>query len=358
MRRHFTVLLLSILVFGVINNSQSQGFNPYQNAYQGWKGDKIRKASPIRAFLNKFSMNVSLGYGRTFYKHQVNADVLETPQQLVMLGDYSVTGTDVNYSGVTNWLNYPTQVMGTASIDPASGNHILYADSADIRYGGSGFNIPVNVSLQLDIDRFRIGGGIMYELYGIKSLKPKGQGTYNYKPNFKSTTMFRYFFMLGGRFYSYKGWDYSLDVQIGKAKYSNKYDKSVLQNGWYFNVGVPMEYELSEYFWFFVRPSFDIKNYSLAITQVDAGGGTSTSAMQHNQPAFYLNFGVRMKLPEIRRCPIKSCHTQQKHVHGGREFRGQPFYKEQNPKIGELYRDLEQNKHIDHPKSKIKKHRN
>ena len=51
-----------------------------------------------------------------------------------------------------------------------------------------------------------------------------------------------------------------------------------------------------------------------------------------------------MKLPEVKRCPVKSCKTQLKHVHGGREFRGQAFYKEQNPKIGELYPEKEPNR--------------
>ncbi|MBD1396117.1 hypothetical protein H9Q13_02975 [Pontibacter sp. JH31] len=35
-------------------------------------------------------------------------------------------------------------------------------------------------------------------------------------------------------------------------------------------------------------------------------------------------------------CPISSCQVRMVHRHGGEEeFRGMPFYKKQNPKIGE-----------------------
>lgn len=317
-----------------------QAFNPYQHAYQGWNGEKIRKASGVRSFLNKFSANATFGYGRTFYSHIVQADVLETPDKLVMLGEYTLAGDDLQYTGVVDWLNAPTIVDGNTNVGPTTRNRILYTDSSEVKYGGSGFNIPFSLSLQLDIDRFRIGGGIMYEMHKVKELQPKGQGTDPYIPNFNSTFMFRYYFMAGAKVYHMKGWDYNVDFQIGKVKYGNQYDKSALQNGMYFNLGLPFEYELSEYFWVVVRPSFDFKSYSMAVS----GAGTESISFQHNQPAFYLNVGVRMKLPEINRCPVKSCKTQLKHVHGGREFRGQPFYVEQNPKIGELYPQLDQYK--------------
>ncbi|MDX5347924.1 MAG: hypothetical protein LPK19_11815 [Hymenobacteraceae bacterium] len=35
------------------------------------------------------------------------------------------------------------------------------------------------------------------------------------------------------------------------------------------------------------------------------------------------------------KCPIESCHVRMVHAHGRGEYRGQPFWKKQNPKIGE-----------------------
>ncbi len=358
-KRIYQIIILGILAF-CTNMVFGQNFNPYQNAYQGWDGNKIKKASPIRAFLNKFSVNASLGYGRTFYSFKVNADELEVgpktiysngdsvtfPSQLIMLGEYNLVPDSINYSGIINWLNAPTIATGSEYIGPDSVNNILFADSAEIKYGGSGINIPFRLSLHYDIDRFRIGGGISYELHSIKSLNARGQGSYPYVPNFNATTMFRYFFTIGGKVYHILGWDYYVDVEIGKVKYGKQYDKNALQNGLYFSVGIPIEYEFSEYFWLFIRPSYEYKNYSISVAQ-----SAEATRFQFNQPALYLNVGVRIKMPEIRRCPVKSCRTQLKHVHGGQEFRGQPFFKEQNPKIGELYPELEMYKNKNREKT-------
>lgn len=349
-----TIITLTVFLFLLLGNNASfaQAFNPYQHAYQGWDGNKIKKASPIRAFLNKFSLNVNAGYGMTFYNQDIKSDVLEVAPiqssgdgpKIVVLSNYSVSGNSITYNGFTNWLNAPQLDSGNYVLQPDGPANILYADSADNKFKGNGFNIPINVSLHLDIDRFRIGGGIMYEIHRVKELRPVAQGEQPYIPNFNATTMFRYYFTAGAKVYHVKGWDYNVDLQIGKVRYGKQYDKTRFQNGIFFNLGLPFEYELSEYFYVVVRPSFDFKSY----TTTTAGGGGATPAeglnFQFNQPAFYLNFGVRMKLPEIKRCPVKSCKTQLKHVHGSREFRGQPFYKEQNPKIGELYPELIQEK--------------
>jgi hypothetical protein len=34
-------------------------------------------------------------------------------------------------------------------------------------------------------------------------------------------------------------------------------------------------------------------------------------------------------------CPIQSCHTRKVHLHGKKQYRGQPIWKKQNPRIGE-----------------------
>jgi hypothetical protein len=46
------------------------------------------------------------------------------------------------------------------------------------------------------------------------------------------------------------------------------------------------------------------------------------------------------------RCPLKSCHTRKIHTHGGKTFRGNPWYFKQNPGIGES----------DNPLIRTKKH--
>ncbi|NJN24812.1 MAG: hypothetical protein HC819_01885 [Cyclobacteriaceae bacterium] len=346
MHKYFSCVILIFVFLLEVESAFSQTFNPYQHAYQGWDGDKIKKASPFRAFLNKFSANISIGYGRTFYTMKPQNDVLEGGASLVLLGDYTTGSDTVPGIGIINWLNSPEVVNSPSDPYATNAGQILNADSAEIKYAGSGFNIPFRLNVQFDIDRFRIGGGISYELHGINRLNPKGQGTQAYEPNFNTTPMFRYYFFLGGKVYHLLGWDYNVDVEIGKVKYGNQYNKSALSNGLYFSLGLPLEYEMSEYFWFFVRPAFEFKNYAISVNE-----GISATSFQYKQPALYVHVGVRMKIPEIKRCPVKSCRTQLKHVHGGQEFRGQPFFKEQNPKIGELYPELEMNKRKNQEKS-------
>lgn len=40
-------------------------------------------------------------------------------------------------------------------------------------------------------------------------------------------------------------------------------------------------------------------------------------------------------LTSCKTCPIYSCHVRMVHAHGEDQFRGQPIWKKQNPKIGE-----------------------
>jgi hypothetical protein len=49
---------------------------------------------------------------------------------------------------------------------------------------------------------------------------------------------------------------------------------------------------------------------------------------------FLIIFGSACHLL-VRRCKIKSCQIRTIHIHRGVEFRGSPWYKNQNPKTGE-----------------------
>jgi hypothetical protein len=44
---------------------------------------------------------------------------------------------------------------------------------------------------------------------------------------------------------------------------------------------------------------------------------------------------VFIGITSCKTCPIDACHVRMKHAHGDDEFRGQPIWKKQNPKIGE-----------------------
>lgn len=326
---HRRALFLLIFTFLSFLSQAQPGFNPYQPDRE----TRIKR-SPIRLFLNKFSVLGSIGYGRTFYKTEWDGvNILEQNNRATLLENYSINGSDISYTGITDWTFSPVSIDTTVVFDEST--NIIYADSVSPVYKGSGRNIPFNVSVQLDIYRFRIGAGYSYELHKLKRLKPGEGGTQIYTPVMMNTNIKKWYFYFGGLVYHWKGWDYYGEIRVGKATYGPRYDKSVLSNGLFFDFGVPIEYEFSEYFWFFVRPSFEYKNYTLAMP-LQYQDSNIPPEVTYKQPTLNVSFGFRYKFPEIRRCPVKSCRIQLKHVHSGREYRGQPFYKEQNPKIGEL----------------------
>ncbi|MDX5436709.1 MAG: hypothetical protein LPK03_05910 [Pontibacter sp.] len=54
-------------------------------------------------------------------------------------------------------------------------------------------------------------------------------------------------------------------------------------------------------------------------------------------------------------CPIVACHVRMEHIHGDQEYRGQPIWKKQNPKMGEKLDKVSQEKtHEGHSKAKNK----
>ncbi len=91
---------------------------------------------------------------------------------------------------------------------------------------------------------------------------------------------------------------------------------------------------MSEYLRLFVRPSFELKSYKLNVAE--------SIPITHKFNAFYINVGATYRLPELRRCPVKTCKGQINHAHGNREYRSRihPIYKKQNPHYGENYPTL------------------
>lgn len=315
---------------------KAQGFNPYQ-AY----GEPEIKRSPIRAILNKFSLTVSSGYGRTYYRHELNeGNVSEYARGLLYNGNLAQQPDgSYQYSGIGHWLNAPR--LNTGISDPDNFN-IIPLDTTSLKFSGSGYNIPFQIGLQLDINRFKIGGGLVYEMHRLNELNAHAPLQSSYIPDFNNTSLSRYYFTMGAMVYDFKGWVYHLDMQIGAIRYGKAFDRNQMEHGLYFNLGIPIEYEFSEYFWLFIRPSYDFKNYLMQLPELP--NGAVPASIAHSNSGLYVNVGIRIKYPEIPRCPVKSCRVQLKHVHDGREFRGQPIWKKQNPKIGELYPKLHRQK--------------
>lgn len=270
-------------------------------------------------------------------------DSIYTGLYLFSIADSS----SASFTGYKQWLTNP-QTENVSRFGNSDANNQVLSDTARLGYKGNSGSVPFTLVVQYNfLDRFRIGAGIGYEIHQLPIMSPTvGEDILGqYVPEIHKTHLLRYFGMIGGKVYQIQDWSYFVDIQIGKTKFGNAFSKTATHTGLFFNIGFPMEYEFSEYFRAFIRPSVEFKNYQTSLE--------GFSAITTVQPAVYVHFGFRYNIPEIPRCHLKAknptgydypkrftnktCRIQKKHIHGDRMYRGQPFYKKQNPKVGQNY---------------------
>ena len=308
----------------------------YSQGKQGafmYKDQNGVERSVIRRILNQFSLTLMTGYGRTYYNHELSGfSLLEKGNNLYLIDDVNLVNPGPNI-GVSDWVTSPKYAEG---LYQGTNDVLINSDTTDIAFKVRGGSVPLLIGLHYNISRFRIGAGVALEYHVIGKFSP--QFNENFLPTYEgektSTLQTRFFGILGARVYDY--WDYSfvVDAQFGKHNRGSAFDKSLMDQGLYFNLGVAIEKNLSEYFRLVLRPAYEFSGYSLQLPEDNA-------KLKHKSPMAYVQAGISLTYPEIPRCPIKSCQTQMKHVHYGKEFRGQPLHKKQVPGYGENHPELE-----------------
>lgn len=287
------------------------------------------KSGIFRLLLSKLNVSLSTGYGRTFFKHDLDGfGILQQPDSVPMI--FNSANATARYS---NWFNRVT--AGSSSTAP--GSFLVNSDTAAIGFKSGAFSIPLKGTIHVEFNRYRIGGGYSYEFTHIGDFKPinyaNNIGTFS--PEANNFFLKKYFGMIGVSVYRYYEYVLVIDANIGGYKMGKDFDQSLMKRGMYYNVGVKVERELSEYFKVFVRPSFEFKKYRLSIPE-------TSQSLTHRFNAFYINIGATYRLPDIRRCFLRDCHAQINHAHGNREYRSRrhPIWKKQNPHYGENYPTL------------------
>jgi hypothetical protein len=283
----------------------------------------------FRRILSKVTFGLSTGYGRTTFKHELDGfGILQNPDSMPKL----FQGGSVA-SGYSNWFN-KVQTSGN-TIQP--GAFQVNSDTATLGFKSKSFNIPIKATLHVEFSRYRIGAGYSFEYTSVGDFKPLSyqENIGNFSPEVSSFFLKKYFVMLGGSVYRYNEYLLVVDANIGGYSLGKKFDKSAIKKGIFVNLGISVEREMSEYFRLFVRPSYEIKGYKLNVPET----GQSIS---HRFNAFYINVGATYRIPELRRCFLKTCRAQMNHAHGNREYRSRvhPIYKKQNPHYGENYPTL------------------
>jgi hypothetical protein len=285
-----------------------------------------RKKNVLLGILKDFHFSASFGYGNTFFKHKLQGFGVFQPTDLAPRIFDANPGVGTTYS---NWIN--NAITDTVSIK--SGNFLASSDTTKLGFKSKSLNIPLKLSVHYVFkEKYRIGGGYSWEYMHIgqfHSLTYKDQ-IKNFSPSDPSGFMKKYFGMIGYSFYRLGDYLFTGDVNIGGFKPGKNFNSSLIQKGLYYNVGVTIERNLSEYLQVFARPSYEIKSYTLNIPE-------SGKSISHKINAFYINVGLTYSLPELPRCYNKDCHAQINHAHGDREYRSRmhKFWKWQNPNYGQ-----------------------
>ncbi len=331
----YTLFLVTLLTFTGTAYGQKNGdakSSPKLGIQTGYDpGVKQRPSYPFRAFLNKFSINLSTGYGRTFYRHDLTGYNYVRNAQ----GSYITPGAvGGNLVGYRNWFNAATPAT-VALGDDEEAYKLVPAGDGEIAMASGGYSIPVNLAVYFNLFRLRLGGGAMVDFHRANVPEPDNFLTTFPEPEAVRARMLRYYFLLG-----YSVWEYydnaiGVDVRVGKINMGKNFAEA--EPGPVINVGVTLEKVFSEYFRVYLRPAYEYKRY--ALTLPDA------TTIDHRNSAFFLTLGVSINYPDMPRSPIRNDKTQMRHyVSDGqgnkKEFRGQPFWRKQDPKTGELYPEL------------------
>jgi hypothetical protein len=285
-----------------------------------------RQKSGLRALLSKLYFSFSTGYGSTPLRHKL--DGFGVVQQVDSMP--RIFNNDNLTARYSNWTN-DVEISG-GSLTP--GAFTVNSDTTELGFKSKTFSIPLKATVHVEFSRYRIGGGFSMDYTRFGTFRPTNFGSEIKGYDLEKSGIFlkHYFAMLGVMVYRYDQYALVADANIGGYSLGKSFAKENLSKSIYLNLGVTAEREFSEYFRAFVRPSYEIKSYKMNIPETSLN-------LQHRMDGFFVNVGITYRIPELRRCFLKSCHGQINHAHGNREYRSRrhPIHKKQNPHYGENY---------------------
>lgn len=321
---------LTLTVTGAIGQAKE---DPYEPPLTRFYADR-KGSSLFRRVASQLHWTVGLGYGETYYRHQLNGFSIYNPagqSPRLLAGDPAATAIRF-----TNWVN--RSVEDTTPFDP--GAFLVSSDTDEIGFTGDAWNLPLTLSVHYEWKRYRFGAGYSFEYMNLGQFRPTSfqDDIGTFEPGPAGGLMRKYYALLGVSFYRYKRFLLTGDAHLGGFRPGGHFERNIRRSV-VVNVGVTAEYEMSEYLRLFVRPAFEFKRYTLPLPQAN-------SSIRHGMNAGYLTVGFIYRIPELPRCAMKSCAAQVNHTHGNREYRSRmhAIWKKQNPGYGENYPSLIKNK--------------
>jgi hypothetical protein len=291
-----------------------------------------RKKRLIRTLLRPLKFSVSTGFGSTYFKHQLEGmGIYQSPTLGPYVYAYPPTPPDPPNptAGHSAWID--TDKPKTL-ITVAPGDFLVTSDTAKIGFKSKSFTVPLRASVHYELKQFRIGLGYAKDFIFIKPFEPISYASdiRNIDSVANSVSANKWYLMAGYSFYRIDKFLFTADAQYGFNKFGKNFDRNFIKASNFFNVGVTVERELSEFLRVFARPNFDFKSYTMALPE-------STTSIKHHANALTWTVGLTFSLPDPPKCYIKNCNSQINHAHGNKEYRSRmhPLWKKQNPGYGE-----------------------
>ena len=365
LRNRFFLLLITLSVLTAFD-AEAQLFKKKKNKKKGGNvsGFVLQEAptpeeqrkrlerqlvSPIRKTLNRLNFSIEKGLGYFSYSNPLtDVSVIRNPRgdqlYIVPLGEEAGITTPIN--AFDNWFN-DLNPLSIDRIDDDS--HIVRTDTVNFRYTNNGRISPltfrVSLSLKkldkahfektkervyLDEDMIRIGGGIGFGALNFRNTASTqdidGQLRNFQLPETKLSTT-KIFGSVSYNFYSMGDFSIHADLLGGVWKIkSSQVNTDIITYDPFFNIGVMFQKKFSKYFKGYIRPSFEMRSYTLANDLV---------SVQHKFSVFSIDLGLLIKYPIYPRNRYQAHMVQMEHVFNGKMYRGRPFYQKQNPRTGQ-----------------------
>lgn len=310
--------------------------------------------NPIRKFLNGFNFHIEKSLGYFSYRSALSdVSVLRDPtnQQLyiVPIGQEASITPPIN--AFSNWF---TDLTPTTINRIDDDSQIIRTDTINFAYTNWGRVNPWNFRLDysfkkvdkahqqrtgekryLEQDLFRIGVGISFGAFKFKQNAHQQEAdpvlrVYPLaKTKISSTKMFG---SASYNFYSMGDLTILADVYGGVWKSKTEdINETIVTYDPFFNVGIMFQTTWSKYFKGYIRPSFEMRSYTLANELV---------SIPHNFTIFSVDLGLILKYPTYPRNKYQAHMVQMEHVFNGKIYRGRPFYRKQNPRTGQRRRGV------------------
>lgn len=359
----FTLLLVLFCLISSFNQADAQFWKKNKKKEGNVQGFVLEEAetpeerqkaierqltSPVRKLLNRFNLSVEKSYGYFSYQNPLEGvSVIRNPRNdllyIVPIGQESLSQPENAFS---NWFNRFTEV-NIPRIDDDS--QIVRTDTASFVYRNSGRYNPLTLRLSfsikkldkghyertgekkyLDDDMLRIGGGIGWGKHKFRHPSSEQDvdpllRRYQLPDTRLSTT--KMFGSVTYNFYTLGDFSMLADVYGGvwKIKQSQVNSSSINYEP-FFNVGLMFQTKFSKYFKGYIRPSFEMRSYTLS---------NEVISTQHKYSIFSIDLGLIFKYPVYPRNKYSADMVQMEHVFNGKLYRGRPFYKKQNPRYGQ-----------------------